>query len=481
MLRPWTRYPDTSNVEDWLALSRQLIRWKEFRKWQLSNRRQTVEFSEYLDEQRRDFERMGMPAKSTAKPDFVQIIRSQWEDEYGHRQQHPVSGDEAEAVLSRYAEVARELVMDCGFVQPFQLQATPKQQDQWTTYVEYLAFECYWLGRLARSAKRLRLKRDAEWEGLVKAGVVKPIDATNGLASTEVEDMRDQELERAARSARSSTATTSTTPTDMAATDTRQPRTRRGQKSPSHAHKCLQSPHSLIDDTARKNDLVDEYVHKTKKYQTAKAEVAHHQHRIEWVQSEISKIMTEQKAASKRSNSVGTISRKRKPTDDADPIQPAAKHGRTDETKEMVAGQSKNSRGTQSKKRTLPTDEDTLEPQLKAEESLAGQRDGPGTSRKRRKAIHEQDGSEAQSSVLEPSLGTTVVSTQVTSTATTESRPRRQPKRLSRGTPAVGSRDERLKTLRPRTGVDGLKTRGGDAARKAGGRPGSTDSMSKVM
>ena len=460
--------------------SRQLRRWKEFRTWQLGNRRQTVGFSEYLDEQRREFERMGVAAGWTARPDFVQAIRCQWEDEYGHGQQQPGNSDDVEAVLSRYAEAAKELLMDCGFVQPFQLQANPKQQDSWTTYVEYLAFECYWLGRLARSAKKLRLQHDTEWEGLVKAGVVKPIDAVDDLAR--VEDMRDQELEGAACAARSFTAATSTTPTDMAATNmaketrtqkTRKPRIRRGQNPPSHAQKCLQSPQSSIDDVARRNNLVDEYVHNTQNYQTAKAEVAYQQRRVEWVQSEISKIMTEQKATGKSSNSVGTRGRKRKSTDDVDPRRSVTKHRRTDETKQMVT--------SQSKKRTLPTDEDTLKPQLKAEERVAGQIDGPGTSGKRRKAIHEQDGSEAQGCVLEPSLGTAVVSTQVTSTATTDSRPRRQPKRSSRGTPAVGSRDERLKTLRPRTGATGLKTRVGDAARKARGCPGSTHSMSKVM
>ncbi|PVH70197.1 hypothetical protein DL98DRAFT_504867, partial [Cadophora sp. DSE1049] len=59
LLRPWTRYPGTSNPEDWQVFSRQLRRWKEFRKWQLGNRRQTVGFSEYLNEQQREFERMG--------------------------------------------------------------------------------------------------------------------------------------------------------------------------------------------------------------------------------------------------------------------------------------------------------------------------------------------------------------------------------------------------------------------------------------
>ncbi|RYP40404.1 hypothetical protein DL769_011577 [Monosporascus sp. CRB-8-3] len=222
----------------------------------------------------------------------------------------------------------------------------------------------------------------------------------------------------------------------------------------------------------------------------AKAEADHQERRVEWVQSEISKIAAEQKTAGKSSSSVGTKSRKRKPTDDATDdadVEPrVVKHRRTDETEKMVVGKSDNSRTTRSRKRKLPTDEDTREPQLKTETKVAGETDCSGArSRKRRKAIHEQHGSEDPSSVLEPSLGTAVVSVQDSSTVTSNSRPRRQAKRISRGTAAVGSRDERLKTLRPRVDgkvavVRGLKTRGGEAARKARGRPRSIHSRPKV-
>jgi hypothetical protein len=263
--------------------------------------------------------------------------------------------------------------------------------------------------------------------------------------------MRERELERVARAARSFTAATCTTATDTAnetcTQTTRRPRTRRGQNTPSHPQKSLQSPQSPIDGIAPKNDLVDKYVHNTQKYQSAKAEADHQQRRVEWVQSEISKIAAEQKTAGKSSSSVGTKSRKRKPTDDAtddaDMEPRVAKHRRTDKTEKMVVGKSDNSRTTRSKKRKLPTDEDTQEPQLKTETKVAGETHGPGTrSRKRRKAIHEQHGSEDPSNVLEPSLGTAVVSVQVSSTVASNSRPRRQAKRISRRTAAVGSRDE---------------------------------------
>ncbi|KAK3388288.1 hypothetical protein B0T20DRAFT_365067, partial [Sordaria brevicollis] len=71
MLRPWTEYPDTPSSEDWGVFSRQLCRWKEFRAWQLVNRRQTIGFSEYLDQERRQLEMME-EYKVIAAPDFEQ-------------------------------------------------------------------------------------------------------------------------------------------------------------------------------------------------------------------------------------------------------------------------------------------------------------------------------------------------------------------------------------------------------------------------
>jgi hypothetical protein len=114
MLRPWTKYPDTPSPQDWDVFSRQLRRWKEYRAWQLVNRRQTVGFSEYLDEKRREFERMGA-SEFTADPVFEQTVYQQWEDEYG-RGRPQRDDDDAKAVLFRYAAAASRLLMDYGFV-----------------------------------------------------------------------------------------------------------------------------------------------------------------------------------------------------------------------------------------------------------------------------------------------------------------------------------------------------------------------------
>ncbi|KAL8646766.1 MAG: hypothetical protein Q9210_005941 [Variospora velana] len=403
LLQPWTRYPDTSDPEDWQVFSRQRDHWKQFRIWQLRIRRRTPSFSAYLEEYRRDCEMSGEVLEQTDRPEFEQTARRLWEREYNYGPPQP--HDSPEAVFSRYAEAAKTLLADHGFVQPFRLQADSKQQDQWTTYVEYLAFECYWLGKLDVDAWKL-------------------------------------------------------------------------QKKPSPA----------------------------RKYQTARAEVDHQQRRVNWVRSEISKIEAELKAAGKSGGSSLGRSRKRKPTDDGVGVDgaqpPVVKRRRTDETEKMVAGWSDNLRTTRSKKRKLLGDSDAAEPKLKTEDKVAGRNDNTWTtrskkrklladedppepklkteevagesdhlrtrSRKRLKGIHEKNGNAAPRTVLQSGLGAAVVST-----ATTRSRTHRE------------SKHERLKTLRPRVDgkvatVSGLKTRGGEAARKPRIWPRSIDSMSKV-
>lgn len=114
-----------------------------------------MSFSEYLDEQRRDF----MMSGGVAGPDFEQVTRRLWEREYSHGQSQLDGDDDGlEAVFSMYSDDARRLLMDHGFLQPFQLLADPKQQDQWTTYVEYFAFESFSLYRLNMTAQKLQEK-----------------------------------------------------------------------------------------------------------------------------------------------------------------------------------------------------------------------------------------------------------------------------------------------------------------------------------
>lgn len=140
-----------------------------------------------------------------------------------------------------------------------------------------------------------------------------------------------------------------------------------------------------------------------------------------------------------KSDSSETGSRKRGRTDNAIMEPLAKKQKRLDETEKTAFCPSDNSRTTRGKKRELFTDEDALEPQPDFQRKVA--------SRKRRKGVHETDG------VIESSLEPTVWQ-QVTSRPTT----RWQFKRMFSGTAVLGSRADRLKTLRTRV----VKTQGGE-------------------
>ncbi|KAK0624523.1 hypothetical protein B0T17DRAFT_654453 [Bombardia bombarda] len=464
LLRPWTTYSDMSYEEDWQVFSRQLFRWNEFRSWQLKCRGQIPSFSEYLEEYQREHERLQFgPSVWAADPDTEEVARHQWEYKYGHVQRRE-NDDGDEALLSRHTEDMGRLLGEYKFTQPFQLQANAKEQDQWTTYVEYLVFECYWLTKFARSAHRLRLRRDAEWERLLEAGVRKPGETC-------------EDLERRVAACKMSTGLAANNTAREAHTLTAG-KLRAPQRTTRHSQKPQDDTH--LDDTAQ--SLIDDYLAKTRKCRAAMARADHAQRRVDWVRSEISNIEAEQKAVDNSGSLGGTASRERKSTDDStlDPL--VKKRRRTFETEPMVADRSSNPGTTlQSKKRKLPADEGTLEEDLETQQKAAITSNGTGTgARKRQKGRHEAGGGP------EPSLETVV------SPSSSVSRPRQQSKGKPLTAAALESRAARLKTLRKR--VDGkvvsagaLKTYGGGAAlgeapeRKARGRLRSTHStLSKV-
>ena len=99
-------------------------------------------------------------------PDFERGARASWEREYdGHE-----GGEED---VERHAERVGGWLVHRGFVprRPLRLLPDPKGQDQWTTCVEYFAFEAEALYALAEAARRLegRVKRGRGYEGKYRA------------------------------------------------------------------------------------------------------------------------------------------------------------------------------------------------------------------------------------------------------------------------------------------------------------------------
>lgn len=99
------------------------------------------------------------------KPYFERGARASWEREYDYE-----GGEED---VERHAERVGGWLVHQGFVlrRPLRLLPDPKGQDQWTTCVEYLAFEAGALYALAEAARRLegRVKRGRGYEGKHRA------------------------------------------------------------------------------------------------------------------------------------------------------------------------------------------------------------------------------------------------------------------------------------------------------------------------
>lgn len=282
LLWSWRLYPDAPHPTDWEVFHRQLFRWQEFRASQLWHRGRTLGFSEFLDQQRRHEHMQGGASKSIYGAEYEQVQRGLWEREYG--ESHPQRGgtdDDAKATILAYNNAMKKLLERYGFVQPFQLQLDIEQQDQWTTFVEYLGFECHHLYLLAGSTQKISPEPAAEREESAKAEVMSP-----SAKSTTSQHKRVYELEG-----------------DATATDDREEEhgpTGKKQKlsgtqvnqGQADQEQRMPQPNPAHSGVARAREQKD---------QEAEARVTYHQYRVEWILSEIGKIEAEQKSRETKS------------------------------------------------------------------------------------------------------------------------------------------------------------------------------------
>ncbi|UKZ72196.1 uncharacterized protein TrAtP1_013135 [Trichoderma atroviride] len=282
LLWPWRLYPDAPHPTDWEVFHRQLFRWQEFRVSQLWHRGRILGFPEYLDQQRRHEQMLGEADTSRRGAEYEQVRRRLWERKHGQSQPPRCdTEDEAKDAILKYNSAMKKLLEHYGFVQPFQLYLDMEQQDQWTTFVEYLGFECFDLHLLSRSTQGMRPEPAAEREGSAKAEVM----ATSAKSTT-------SQHKRAYEPEGDATATDYQKEThEQTAKKQKQSETRVNQGQAEQEQRIPQ-PDPAHSRAARDRE---------QKYQEAKARVTYHQHRVEWIRSEISKIEAEQKSKEAKS------------------------------------------------------------------------------------------------------------------------------------------------------------------------------------
>lgn len=334
LLRPWRLYPDSTHPTDWEVFHRQIYHWQEFRAAQLWHRGRTLGFPEFLEQQRRNDHMLGEPSKSMYGAEYEREQRGLWEREHGPSPPHEcdTNGDTKAGILE-YNNVLKMLLEHYGFVQPFQLCLEIEQQDQWTTFVEYLGFECHHLHLLIESTRRMQPQPAVERKESPKEEAVAP-----SAESTKSQHKRVYEVKGGA------TATDDEDETHgQTAKRQKQSETRAFQEQ-AYREQEIRQTNSALSRAARDREH---------KYQAAKARVAYHQCRFEWILSEISKIEVERKTTTSGSTGLAEMD-ERKTTSEA------SMDGPTDKEK-MSSRKSSDSPTAQAEKLIVSEDESVSE------------------------------------------------------------------------------------------------------------------------
>ncbi|KAF2680632.1 hypothetical protein K458DRAFT_489826 [Lentithecium fluviatile CBS 122367] len=124
------------------VLSRQLARWWEFRKWQSDNRgTEDQGFSDFLAAKRSRYEQAGVATMTESI--FKETVWRLWHDKPQFRLLSK-SQD-----FNTYKETVKKRLAPHNFRQPLKLLKNSRNQNEWTTWLEYVAFEQWWQERLA--------------------------------------------------------------------------------------------------------------------------------------------------------------------------------------------------------------------------------------------------------------------------------------------------------------------------------------------
>lgn len=156
VLIPWLNVLDIENLdrEDIKAFTTQLEQWEQFQEWQLETRgmprtmgnNDSTEFRHFLNEKRRAFRAIGEEQIADG-PNFETSMRRQWQQQHDLESHAGLKGQAMNTYKATRETMAvtKRRLRAAGFKsrRPFKFHNDPKEQDERTTWIEYLSFECH--------------------------------------------------------------------------------------------------------------------------------------------------------------------------------------------------------------------------------------------------------------------------------------------------------------------------------------------------
>ncbi|KAM7210956.1 hypothetical protein V8F06_013670 [Rhypophila decipiens] len=409
LLRPWASNPDAPQPDDWEVFSKQLESWWDFRRWQRDNRNwdgfdEAAELAVYLEEHKKYFKIKG--SGRTEDAGFERTLRSMWATDKKKRltqrkREWETRGDQT---FQGYVKAAKQRLGEHGFTQPFQLQQDSQLQDAWTTWVEYIEFNCWWLDRDMEMLERLQIRHDAEWKTVQEAGVLNDGETPESICTKEAGSALHMEIVRAAEGL---DRTRKLFSGSKGGPDT----TTSDESAPKP--KSLQRAEEIYEQAKKRVGLLRDFRNKVEPYRMREERLPHRRALIPWLVEQASQIQQEeeerrrqqQQQEAEKGQLLGAAtngsSRKRsrqEHDEEEDQERPPKESGakRTRRNKEMQSTQDQHNRIDSS-----PTAADRLPASGKADgQRMAATR--PSTSRTRAKTAADPVQATASSSKILP-------------------------------------------------------------------------------
>lgn len=233
MLRYW-QGGMMAGPDQWTVFGGQLIRWRQFRYWQAERR------------------------------------------------------EEFRGCIAEYTGWARKFLQNRhSYTAPieFAFEEDPKRQDQLTTWIEYLAYECNFYAKRFEWHRRRQRWYNAQWEKLVDSGVLRPQETEEFICNPDSSFQRTSErihAEKAMESARLGV------PSVMH-------HSRQSQRRSAVTRSMLDPSVQSFESIKRRNDLISEFLQTTRSYREAKRNAERHGILLQWVKEQVSLIEVEPK------------------------------------------------------------------------------------------------------------------------------------------------------------------------------------------
>ncbi|EGX88257.1 hypothetical protein CCM_08300 [Cordyceps militaris CM01] len=382
-LRPWQ--VNNSPVSPSGIFQKQLQRWRNFRRWQNDHRGHEDDEGGFLAfvEWNKHITRRDMKPKCAAKH-LAEIeadpscLKSIWEHRQWERErQRRYCRERGCQGFSDYTEAVKRRLARHDFTQPCKLNEDPKNQDNLTTWIEYLNYEYWWLDKYTSDIERLEPEHDKLWQDLVDKKIPRPHETKEfvrtALSGMEGEAEKDQAMKTVQRAESEARRIYASTQEGLERSSI--PIARRISMLKHSAEKVLAAKERLRQVQSRLF-LITQFVRATFDYDEAKRDAARQRVLVQWVLDQVPLIQDLRKAniqlesggkrATKRRltsdeelGSDGQRATKRRLTSDEE----LGSDGRRATKRRLISDEELGSDGQRATKRRLTSDEEPLERQ----------------------------------------------------------------------------------------------------------------------